>query len=84
MRVIAVQKNNSQPSFGILKGHKKTPYGDYMWGVFRNKKFEVYDAYKYQQKLIYVADNDTWRWLASKFTYLSNGIKRVVRSHSHF
>lgn len=71
-----------QPTFGILKGYNKTPYGDYMWGVYKGKKIEVYDAKKYDQKLIYVSEEDTWRWIKSKFTYVQDKVKKVVRSQS--
>ena len=71
-----------QPTFGILKGYKKTPYGDYMWGVYKKHKIEVYDAKKYDQKLIYVSEEDTWRWVKSKFTYVQDKVKKVVKSQS--
>ena len=71
-----------QPTFGILKGYKKTPYGDYMWGVSKGKKIEVFNAWKNDQKLIYVSEEDTWRWVKSKFTYMQNKVKKVVKSQS--
>ena len=71
-----------QPTFGILKGYKKTPYGDYMWGVYKKQKIEVFNAWKYDQKLIYVSEEDTWRWIKSKFTYVQDKVKKVVKSQS--
>ena len=32
------------PTFGILKGYKKTPYGEYTWGVYKGYKIEIFDA----------------------------------------
>ena len=69
-----------QPTFGILKSYKKTSYGDYMWGVSKGKNIEVFNAWKYDQKLIYVSEEDTWRWVKSKFTYMQNKVKKVVKS----
>jgi hypothetical protein len=64
--------------FGILKGVKKRPYGDYMWGEYKGKKIEVYDAKKYNQLLIYVSEN--MNFVKSKLVYLLNGIKRTLRA----
>ena len=78
------QQIKPQPSFGVLRGYKKTPYGEYMWGVLRDQRIEIYDAHKYDQKLIYVSCDKTWRWIKSKFSYVQNGVKRVVRSSSNY
>ncbi len=67
-------------SFGIYLGHKKKFYGDYMWGVFKGYKIEIYDAYENNQKLQYVCDNKTLKWIKSKLVYFHNGIKKVTRS----
>lgn len=75
-----VERIKDKTSFGILKGYKKTSYGEYMWGVYKGKKIEVFDAKKHQQKLIYISDNLTLKWLMSKLTYIQNGIKRIMRS----
>ena len=82
MNIPPISPTKPQPTFGILKGYKKTPYGEYTWGVLKGQKIEVYDASKYSQKLIHVSDELTWRWIKSKFTYLHKGVKRVVRSES--
>lgn len=65
-------------NFGILKGVKKRSYGEYMWGEYKGKKIEVYDASKYGQFLIYVSEN--LHFYKSKLTYWMNGIKRVTTS----
>lgn len=65
-------------SFGILKGVKKRPYGEYMWGEYRGKKIEVYDAYKFKQLLIYVSEN--MHFVKSKLTYWIDGIKKVTKA----
>lgn len=65
-------------SFGILKGHKKRPYGDYMWGEYKGKKIEVFDAYKYNQLLIYVSEN--MKFVKSKLVYWLDGIKKITKS----
>lgn len=72
--------NNPQPSFGILKGFKNTPYGKYMWGEYKNYKIEIYDAYKQNQKLQYVSRKDTMRWVWSKLKYIQDGVQKVIRS----
>ena len=68
--------------FGVLKGYRKTSYGNYTWGVYRDKKIEIYDAKKHQQKLIYVSDNKLLRWIKSKLTYIQDGIKHINRSEA--
>ena len=72
-----------QPTFGILKGYKKTPYGQYTWGEFKGHKIEIYDAYKYNQKLQYVSNSQSLKWLKSKLIYIQNGIKKILRSNSN-
>lgn len=69
-------------SFGILKGHRKTSYGQYMWGTYKGHKIEVFDATeKHGQKLQYVSD-DLLNWVKSKLIYLQDGIKRINRSEA--
>lgn len=75
-----IERIKDTTTFGIYKGHKLTSYGEYMWGVYKGKKIEVFDAKKHQQKLIYVSDNSTLKWLMSKLTYIQNGIMKVMRS----
>jgi hypothetical protein len=65
-------------NFGILKGYKQRPYGDYMWGEYKGLKYEVFDAHKYNQKLIYVSKY--MNFVKSKLTYWMDGIKKVVRA----
>lgn len=77
------EPNKSQPTFGILKGYKKTPYGEYTWGEFKGHKIEVFDATeKYNQKLHYVSNNQTLKWIESKFIYFLNDKKRVILSEN--
>lgn len=64
--------------FGILKGHKKKPYGDYMWGEYKGYKIEVYDAYKYNQFLIYISKN--MNFIKSKLIYWLEGQKKITRA----
>ena len=71
-----VQPIKPQPSFGILKGYKKTPYGNYMWGEYKDYRIEIYDAKKYGQKLQYVSNSKTLRWIWSKLKYMQEGIKK--------
>jgi len=69
-------------TFGILKGYRKTAYGQYMWGKYKGYKIEVFDATKKDgQKLQYVSDN-LLRWVKSKLTYIQNGIKKINRSEA--
>lgn len=75
-------KDKSKPTFGILKGYKKTPYGQYTWGEYKGYKIEIFDAKKYNQKLQYVSENNTLRWVWSKLKYVQDGIKRIIRSKS--
>ena len=44
MNVPPLKPEKPQPTFGILKGYKKTPYGEYTWGEFKGHKIEIYDA----------------------------------------
>jgi hypothetical protein len=64
--------------FGILKGVKKRPYGDYLWGEYKGKKIEVYDAKEFQQLLIYVSE--TMRFVKSKLIYFQDGVKKIIRA----
>lgn len=66
-------------SFGILKGVKPRSYGHYMWGEFKGKKIEVFDAWKHKQMLIYVSEN--MNFIKSKLTYWMDGIKKVMRAN---
>lgn len=66
------------PAFGILKEVKPRDYGRYMWGIYNGKKIEVYDAYKYNQFLIYVSEN--MRFIKSKLIYWVDGVKKVIRA----
>jgi hypothetical protein len=77
---LKVERINDNINFGILKGYKKTSYGEYMWGTYKGHKIEVFDAKKHQQKLIYISNNSTLKWLMSKLTYIQNGIMKVMRS----
>jgi hypothetical protein len=83
MRIQATQPNKPQPTFGILKGHKKTPYGNYMWGEYKDYRIEIYDAKKYGQKLQYASNSKTLRLIWSKLKYMQEGIKKVIRSNSN-
>jgi hypothetical protein len=80
MHIQPIQPNKRQPSFGIYKGCKKTSYGQYTWGIYKDYKIEIYDAKKYGQKLQYVSNNNTLRWVWSKLKYFQDGIKKVIRS----
>jgi hypothetical protein len=80
MNVPPLKPEKPQPTFGILKGYKKTPYGEYTWGEFKGHKIEIYDAYKYNQKLQYVSNSQTSNWVQSKLKYIQDGIKKIMRS----
>ena len=80
MNVPPIQPNKPQPTFGILKGYKKTPFGEYTWGEYKGYKIEILDAKKYNQKLQYVSNNQTLKWIESKLRYFQDGIKRIIRS----
>ena len=80
MNVPPLKPEKPQPTVGILKGYKKTPYGEYTWGEFKGHKIEIYDAYKYNQKLQYVSNSQTSNWVQSKLKYIQDGIKRIIRS----
>lgn len=88
MRINPVDHKYDKPkpypvSFGILKGYKKTPYGQYTWGVYKGHKIEVFDATeKHNQKLHYVSNNQTLKWIKSKLRYFQNGIKKIMRSEA--
>ena len=64
--------------FGIYKGSKKRPYGDYMWGEYKGLKFEVFDAYEFSQRLIYVSKN--YNFIKSKLIYWMDGVKKIIRA----
>lgn len=74
---------NIQPTnnvrFGIYKGSKQRPYGEYKWGEFKGYKIEVFDAFKHNQKLIYVSDK-LKRFVKSKLTYIMDGVKKVTKA----
>lgn len=66
-------------TFGILKGSKKTHYGEYTWGKYKDYNIEIYDAKKDKMKLQYVSDH-LRRWIKSKLIYFQDGIKKITRS----
>ena len=66
-------------NFKIYKGSKPKPYGEYMWGEYKGYKIEVYDAYNYKQKLIYVADKFK-NFVKSKLFYWQDGKKKITRA----
>lgn len=65
-------------NFKIYKGSEKKSYGEYMWGMYKGKKIEVFDAFKYHQKLIYVSK--CMKFIKSKLTYWLDGSKKITRS----
>lgn len=82
MRITNRHPSPNPITFGILKGYKKTSYGQYMWGTYKDHKIEVFDATeKYGQKLQYVSDG-LLRWVKSKLTYIQDGIKKINRSEA--
>lgn len=84
MQVPPVTTDKPKPTFGILKGYRKTPYGEYTWGLYKGHKIEIFDATKkYNQKLQYVSENKTLRWVWSKLKYVQNGINKVIRSKAY-
>lgn len=66
-------------NFGILKKVKKRVYGNYMEGTYKGYNIEIYDAYKFNQLLIYVSDKCR-NFIKSKLIYWENGIKKVTRA----
>lgn len=66
-------------TFRIYKDSAKREYGEYMWGEYKGNKIEVFDAYKYGQKLIYVSDKFK-NFIKSKLTYFMDGVKKVMRA----
>lgn len=82
MKIQPTQPNKPQPTFGILKRIKYTPYGYNLFGEYKGKRIEIYNAYKYEQKLQYVSDSQTLKWIKSKLIYFQDGIKRITRSEA--
>lgn len=81
MRVQPLRQPSPNPiTFGILKGYKITSYGQYTWGEYKGHKIEIYDAKQHKQKLQYVSNSKTLKWLKSKLIYIQNGIRKVLRS----
>lgn len=81
MRIQPLRHPSPNPiTFGIYKGHRITSYGQYTWGEYKGRKIEVFDAAKYNQKLHYVSNNQTLKWIESKLRYFQDGIKRIIRS----
>ena len=65
-------------NFGILQKVKTRPYGTYMEGMYKGFKIEVFDAYKNNQKLIYVSKD--LHFIKSKLIYWLEGIKKIARA----
>ena len=66
-------------NFGILKKIKKRSYGTYMEGSYKGYNIEVYDAFKFNQFLIYVSDKCR-NFVKSKLIYWENGEKKITKS----
>jgi hypothetical protein len=77
-----IERIKDTTTFGILKGHRLTSYGEYTWGEYKGYKIEIFDAKKYNQKLQYVSDNKLLKWIKSKLTYIQDGIKKINRSEA--
>lgn len=69
-------------NFGIIKEYHKTRYGDYTSGIYKGKKIEIFNDFQYDQKLQYVSDSITLKWVKSKLMYIQNGIKKIMRSEA--
>ena len=68
-----------QPAFGILQKWHPTLYGDYKCGYYKGLKYEVYDAKKYDQKLIYVSDKLS-NWIKSKLPKLKIAVRLCLKA----
>ena len=69
------------PTFGIYKGSRKTSYGEYTWGEYRDYKIEIFDAAKkHKEKLFYVSDKKLLNYIKYKFIYVDKNKLRIVRS----
>jgi hypothetical protein len=68
--------------FGILQKYRKTTYGHYMIGEYKGNKIEIYDAKAHNQKLQYVSNSKTLKWIKSKLTYIQDGIRKIMRSEA--
>lgn len=64
--------------FGILKSYKKRSYGEYLEGEYKGFKYEIFNAYKNNQKLIYVSKN--MNFIKSKLIYWLDGVKKIMRA----
>lgn len=82
MNVPPTQPIKPQPTFGILKGYKKTPYGQLTWGTYKNYRILIKDDKMYDQKLIYVIDNKLSKWVKSKLIYIQDGVRKIMRSQA--
>ena len=60
------------PSFGIYRGTRKTNYGQWDWGVSKDKNIEIYQDFNDKTKLFYVSDK-CQNWIKSKLVYFENG-----------
>ena len=79
MQVQPIRHPSPNPVFGIYIGHRKTHYGQYTWGKFKDYNIEVYEDTRDKMKLQYVSDI-LRRWVKSKLIYFQNGIKKITRS----
>lgn len=73
--------NINSINFGILdrSSIKKRPYGEYYSGTYKDSKIEVFDAYKFNQRLVYISDKYT-NFKRLKFINFEDGIRKVFRS----
>jgi hypothetical protein len=78
-----VKPINNKPSFGILKYYRETPDSKYMVGIYKDKRIEIFDVPSENQKLQYVSDAKTLKWIKSKLKYIQDGITKITRSSSN-
>ena len=73
--------NISSINFGILdrSSIKKRPYGEYYNGKYRDNKIEIYDAYKFNQRLVYASDKYS-NFIRLKLVHFEDSIRKVFRS----
>lgn len=76
-----VEPTQPKPTFGIYLKTRKTDYGQWDKGVFREQNIEIYQDFKDKTKLYYVSDKFR-NWIKSKLVYFDKGMKKVIRSEA--
>lgn len=70
-----------EPSFGIYKCTRQTPYGYCTYGSYKGYRIDISYDEESKAKLFYITDKFS-KWVRYKFSYFQGGVKRIVKGEN--